>query len=391
MRIPTVVGSSLAVAVLFGASLAPSTASVLRVPGFRVPAFQQGIIPRTVTRAQVAKASYPSVSLPQAHKAALKWEKEHGAPAFHPRKHAQVTSWLTDDAGYIWGLKGNKLVAALTDCSGAEGGMIDSKGNLVVACTNAGSVNIYKAGNTSGPADTVLQEDSYSSSSSQSNEVIAYSADAFEDSKGNIYATNLYSYDCTTSSCTFIPGNIVEWKKGAASGSYPSKVYTDPNNTYLGLFGAINSSGEMAFDFNSLVCYSSSCFYESEVPELDTSPNGNTWTNSGVTLGFPGGLNYLSNGDLGVNDQGCYECGNGSYTIYGASSFSGSPVFSGQFPQNYFDSCDPVATNLNSSESEVYAGDAGCHAEATLTIPGDKGGDILSIDFSEPISGIPTN
>jgi hypothetical protein len=308
---------------------------------------------------------------------------EHARPAHvaHIDRSGAPKAWLMDDAGYIWGLKdtkihgplGTKIVTYLTDCSGAEGGIVDHLGRLVVACTNSGTVNIYNKGNYTGPANVVLDENTSTS--------FYYPADAFEDANGNIYATNLfYYYDCNPS-CIFGDGNIAWWtKSNQANGAAPSGVYTDPN-MYEGFFGDVDSSGNVYFDG----------FNQSFSPEVDEISNimgpSATATNLGITLNFPGGIYVTGSNKLSVIDQGCYACGNASVTLY-SLPYSGT-IVNGPLvpPQNASNTCDPIAGGYNKEEKKLLIGDAGCHVGDLDRFPSNYWKIDANNNFSVPIDG----
>jgi hypothetical protein len=222
-------------------------------------------------------------------------------------------------------------------------------------------VNVYAAGD-SGPATTVLE-----------GTPDFYPADAFEDASGNVYATTLYGFECGSTYCYEYPGTVEEWPKGAASGSSPTNVYSDPN-LFEVYFGDIAADGTIYLDgFNN-------SFYP-EVDACTVASGALNCTNTGIVVNFPGGINALKSGEIGVNDQGEYGAGDANYTVYSTAYAS---QFSASFPQNLTNTCDAVSTGWNKSENEVGAGDAGCRAEAYLKTSGSSG-DILNINFSEPI------
>jgi hypothetical protein len=370
MRIPLPVGLA-AAAALVGASLAPAAANVLH-PG---PAFQRNIIPQTLTRAQVQQL-HPNVLQKQVYQNDLRWMQTH-----HPvlpdkkGKGKAPTEWLMDDSGYIWGIKGKKVVTYLSDCSGAEGGVVDHSGRLVVACTNTSTVNIYNAGNTTGPADVVLNDTPG-----------FYPAAAFEDTAGNVYATNLYGFACTTYSCQFYDGNIVRWNVGFANGAAPSASITD-SNMYEVYFGDVDANGN---------CYIDGFNTASFVPQVDevsgcnTASGTVTGTNLGIALEFPGGVYVVSptSGSplLSVIDQGYYGSGQDALYLYNLGSYT-SPIAIAYPPQNIQDLCDPVAGGYDKAENAIKIGDAGCHAADVGDPYTNKWKNILNINFDIPIDG----
>lgn len=308
---------------------------------------------------------------------------EHARPAHAPHIDGSGTpsAWLTDDAGYIWGLKdtklhgpsGTKIVTYLSDCSGAEGGIVDHGGRLVVACTNTGSVNIYNKGNYTGPANVVLNQDTSSS--------FYFPGGAFEDSKGNIYTTNLYSYYDCSPSCIFAEGNIVWWKtSNQANGAYPSGAYTDPN-MYEDFFADVDSRGKVYLDG----------FNQSFLPEVDRISgirrSSASATDLGIALNFPGGIYVTGSNELSVIDQGCYACGNASVTLY-SLPFTGA-IVTGPLvpPQNNTNTCDPIAGGYNYSKTKVLIGDAGCHAGDVGRIASGAWKNLFNGNFSTPIDG----
>jgi hypothetical protein len=343
----------------------PSQTSASRSGGshFQAP-------PRTLTREQ-AKNLHPNV-FPEKLLQQLAKRKYHRP--VHIATGGSVQEWLMDDGGYIWGLKkDHKVVAYMTDCSGAEGGVVDKSGRLVVACTNTGTVNIYNAGNTTGPADVVLQEDQSGYS---------YPAAAFEDNSGNIYVTNLYNYTNCDPYCYFSPGNVAYWKtSNQASGAYPSGTYQDPN-MYEDYFGDVDTSGNVYLDgLNNS--------FEPEVDEVSNLINSPSATNLNISLEFPGGVYVISprgTAELSVIDQGEYGSGQDALYVY-SLPYSGNLLYTDKPKQNIENLCDPVAGGYNNAESEILIGDAGCHSADLGVIATNHWKDRANIDFDVPIDG----
>ncbi|HVN69892.1 MAG TPA: hypothetical protein VMU38_09630 [Candidatus Binatia bacterium] len=329
-------------------------------------------LPKVMTRAQVAQL-HPSVLQPKLQE--ILSHKHFSKPNFRPNKKAKVLQFIMDDGGYIWGLgKKNKLVSYATDCSGAEGGVVDHSSRLVVACTNSSTVNIYKKGNASGPADTVLNDTPG-----------MYPAAAFEGSDGTIYATNLYGFSCTTYYCYFYPGNVVWWSPGnQSSGSSPSGTYTDPS-MYEVYFGDVDNSGNVYIDGVRAVSYG---YGADEITGITTTAPVST--NMNIALNFPGGIYVVgpnsATPELSVNDQGSYGSGNNALYIY-SLPWPGSLLYTDHSPQNISNTCDPVAGGYNKADTQVLIGDAGCGAGDLGTFASNTWKTLLNINFSEPIDG----
>jgi len=290
-------------------------------------------------------------------------------------KSAKPKMVIADDGGYVWFLsKKGTVTGYATDCSGAEGGIVDHKGRVVVACTNSGTVNVYNKGNTTGPADTVLNEATFSPCCTY-----VYPAAAFEDASGNIYATNLYSYICSGYYCNFGEGTIAWWStSNQSTGAYPSGSYQDPN-LYEDFFADIDSSGTVYVDG-----YSQSFSPEvDQVTNITTSP---TATNQNITLNFMGLIYAMGNGNLAIGDQGCYGCGNNALYIYNDPPTAVSATL--KSPQNIANTCDPVAGGFSSGDSQVLIGDAGCRAGDLGNVSANTWKNILNINFSTPIGGM---
>ncbi|HEY1867009.1 MAG TPA: hypothetical protein VGG70_01860 [Candidatus Cybelea sp.] len=333
-------------------------------------------LPKVMSREQVSKL-HPSVVPKQILEKAL---QRHRYSHIKIDKSAKPSMVLTDEGGYIfWLSKKGTITSYATDCSGVEGGVIDHQGRLVVACTNTSSINIYNKGNTTGPADVVLKDTSG-----------FYPADAFEDNQGNIFATNLYGFTCGTSTCNSYNGNIVWWTaNNQSAGSSPSGTYSDPN-LYQDYFADVDANGNVYVD--GLYCTFGGvygCYYGS--PEVDTITNimgsAPTATNDNVTLNSPGGINALANGQISVLDQGCtaYSCGLAALYLFNA--LPGTPAATLTPPQNFRNSCDPVAAGYSKGDKEVLLGDPGCRAGERGKISSQSWKSLTSIYFNIPVAG----
>lgn len=363
------------VALLAGCSNSPTGSSMPSTPTQTGAARQGGVSafampPQHMTRDQAAKW-HPSV-LPKS--LAAKFAGKHFARPHIRAAGGSVTGFVMDDAGYIWELHKKKVVGYHNDCSGAEGGVVDHSGRLVVACTNTGTVNIYNAGNNNGSADVVLDEDTSTS--------FAYPAAAFEDTAGNIYVTNLYGESNCNPYCTFDDGYVAWWTtSNQASGATPSGQYTDPN-TDEGFFGDVDASGNVYMDMENLS-------FTPEVDEISNIMTAPSSTNLNISLEFPGGVYVVSpssgSPELSIIDQGTY--GSGADALYLYSLPGMSLLYTDKPKQNLENLCDPVAGGYSSSEADISIGDAGCHSNDVGVVATNKWKDEANIDFDVPIDG----
>src|ERR1700685_4241255 len=143
MRIRLSVGFT-AAAVLAGASLTAGGAAPFR-PSFmpQTPAFQRGIIPHTLTLAEVQQL-HPTVLPEQVYQNDLRWMQTHPyvPEVMHDKNDLKLgaNGWLMDDTGYIFAFgtrrdpRGTEILSVIKDCKGPEGGIVDQNENLVVAC-----------------------------------------------------------------------------------------------------------------------------------------------------------------------------------------------------------------------------------------------------------------
>jgi hypothetical protein len=362
MRVLTLFGFA-AAATLTGTSLSPATAAI--------PRFQRGIIPQAVTwRTNVLPPGF--------QQRAFQYAAQHRSKIL-PAQSGPVKEWLMDDSGFIWGLNGQTIVSFLTDCSGAEGGIVDHSGRLVVACTNSKTVNIYNAGNTTGPANVVLSDLVGKGFFA----TLYFPAAAFEDNAGNIYATNL---DGTRNGSVSVNGNIVWWKANKQqNNATPSGSYSDPN-LVEDFFGDVDKTGTVYVDG-----FSFSFFPEVDAITNIMSKNGASATNLDIALSFPGGVYVVSPNKprplLSVIDQGSFGVGNDAlYQFSLPVSPGATPITTSHPPQNLTSTCDPVAGGYNRKET-IKIGDAGCHAADIGDPATDTWKQLLNIDFSIPIDG----
>jgi hypothetical protein len=285
---------------------------------------------------------------------------------------------ITDYAGYIWWLsKAGAVTGYTTDCLGAEGGKIDHQGRLIVSCTSGHTVNIYNKGNTTGPADVVLNDTGF------------YPADAFEDNSGNVFATNLSGRSCNPG-CQYYHGDIVWWTTANQStGSSPSGSYTDPN-LLEDFFADVDANGNVYVD--GVTCTLVGLYgCAQQGPELDTITNimgsAPSASNDNISMTFPGGIYALGNGQISVLDQGCSDIGCGSDALYLYASLPGTPASTLYPPQSFQDGCDPISAGYNKADSEVLIGDAGCRAGDLGNVSTKTWKNILNINFGVPVAG----
>jgi hypothetical protein len=372
----TAVAAACAVSIGLAGCSNSAQGSTGSVPGFSPSHVgSESALASLVARTQLDK-THPSVLPIQ-----MQMELQHRAKIKPPQVHPNVAQkdWITDDTGYIWGTNNGTIVTYLTDCSGAEGGIVDHTGRLIVACTSSSTVNIYNAGNTTGPANVVLHDESG-----------FYPADAFEDTHGNIYATNIYGEVCqTTYDCNFYNGNVVWWTtSNQANGAGPSGSYTDPN-FYYGDFGDVDKNGNVYIDtsFNS-------CCFAPEVDEITgITGTGPVATNLNITLHAAGGVYVVSPSKptayLVINDEGGYHVGNNALYSF-ALPFTGAtgPWGPDATPQNKQKSCEPIALGFSKNEKDALVGDSGCHAaDYSAALTTNVWSSYPNIDFVAPISG----
>lgn len=374
MRIPTQAGFALAAA-LVAVSIAPAAASISHGPQSNQPSFQMGIIPHQILRSELGKYNHPAAVRPSVYAAAQKFAKTHhvdlkGLTKGY-RPDAKAIGIVTDDYGYIWIMnsKFTSITSYLTDCSGAEGAKVDHNKNLWVACTNTGTVNEYNPGATS--ASMVLNDNPGG--------VTYYTADVATDHAGNVYASSLYAFYCTTYSCFFYPGHVDYWSS-PSNGASPTGTVNDPNINEEGFFLDSDNAGTNVY-VDYFGCTSTYCGYALDQIANPTSATPTVTneiaTNSGI-IGFPGGVYVAHTGFVIVNDQAYH-----TITEYQPSPWGA--VGSLPVPNNIFGGCDAVSGGANKKETSIVLGDAGCHSADLINTGTGAGKQNANVNFGLPI------
>jgi len=341
-------------------------------------AFQWGIIPRTVTREQV-DALRPSVLPRVVQERGVLWAREHSRTklSLSSRPQAKQSAlYVTDDSGYIFVMDtgGTKVLNSLSDCNGPEGAKVDHRGDLWVACTNSSTINMYKPGAT---AATLTLNDSISG-------LPYFVSDVAFDKAGNLYAASLYAYFCSSSGCTFMPGQLSYWTPAnLCNGCMPSGQVNDPNLNGEAFFLDSTQAGVLYVDYYGCIG-SSNCGYAlDQIQQPLTKPAVTTPIPFGQ-IGYPGGVYIDKSQDINVLDQS-----SGVMTQYNANPFGILKVRQAS-PQNIQGTCDPVAFGFN-LKGDIAMGDSGCHAlvlgKPILSAPWVVWTDKFNIDFSLPVSG----
>ena len=341
MRIPT---SALVAASLFAASLAPAGAAI-HIPAAGSIITHPNIVTKVIPRSEAAKYLNPALVHDSVRteglKRALKMAPSH-MKAFRTKlPPGTITNFLSDDSGYIFELAGSKVVGYLTDCSGAEGMKVDHSGNLWVACTNTGTVNEYAPGASSATLTLVDNPGG----------ATYYTADVAVDSAGDVWASSLYAFYCSSYYCYFEPGQVSFWAAGSYSnGSSPTGTVTDTNINEEGFFLDASPSGSDVYvDYEE--CTSTTCGFAAD----DISGSTITQFAPIGSISFPGGLYYTGTGTVNLLDQDAHVI-----TVFSGDVATGA--YYGPTPENLEGGCDPVDTGYNLGDSEVAIGDAGCHS-----------------------------
>ena len=170
-----------------------------------------------------------------------------------------------------------------------------------------------------------------------------------------VYATNIFGSQCA--------GSISAWNKttGALIGNIPNQ---NGVNSY---FLTIQKDGTMYYDDNSFALYVGTC----------TGGSCTTFTNTGATFAFPGGLRSADGEDLVLDDQSAP--GGGALVTYEPPNFSSG------------DSCsvggsDPVSFDINHFQHHAFIADAGLNQGTELSYPGcELIGTVPGNAFGQPI------
>ena len=361
MRIPTLIGLA-AGAALVGASLAPAAATIK--PVANGPAFQR-VVPDVISRSQLHLTRPAAVPVTIQRRAGKIHVPAGVRKGF--RHDGASNIYLTDDSGYIFQLnkKGTTVLGYATDCSGAEGAKVDHSGNLWVACTNTSTVNEYTPA-SSGTASLVLTDNPGG--------IDYYTADVAVDNAGNVYATSLYAFSCT-STCFFYPGQVSKWSAPVTPSSVPVTV-ADPNINEEGFFLDVDTAGNVYVDYDS--CGTSFCGYG--LDQITGSGVNNLISYTSGSIQFPGGVYVTQNGNVNLIDQIA-----GTETQYIVSPF-GPAGFAVSIQYNLQHGCDPVSGGWSKGDKKIGIGDAGCHAlQLGKATNGNTLTGLANINFSLPI------
>jgi hypothetical protein len=347
MRIPS---SALVAAALFAASILPAGASVLQ------PGLHQG---QRLSPAQVAQLRNPNALAPNPH--AIRAFHKPVFSRFNPNVATKLL--VSDDEWGVWllGANGTTTNGLLSDCSGAEGMKVDRHKNLIVACTNTGTVNIYTPAQYAGagsPSTDVLNDcyiDQYGYNA------CPYLADVTVDHNGDVWASSLYGFDAYDN---FLYGQIFYWAHGnTANGASPTSTVADPN-LYEGFFLDVDKTGS-----NLYVDYYSIVNFEYNIDWINLAGGGTVTTiGAPYDLEFPGGVNVsYATQNVNVMDQDLREIIN---FLPGAGGPSGGPFGGygyGPAAENFPNTCyDPVAMTANKNDVEFNMGLDGCDASGTI-------------------------
>ena len=367
MRFPT---SALVAAALFAASLAPAGAAY-HLPAAGSLVIQKNIASKIVPRSDAGKYVNPSAVPLKVKQAAAK--RQIHLPKLHEaRVPGAVTGAVTDDFGYIFWLSGKKVAGYATDCSGAEGAKTDHNGNVWVACTNTSTINEYAPGATSATLTLVDNPGG----------VYYYTADVAVDSAGDVWASSLYAFSCTTYYCYFYPGQISFWAaSNVTNGASPSGTVADANINEEAFFVDVNPAGSTAYvDYYG--CGTYSCGYAAD---MISGTSVSTFIPFGG-LSFPGMVYYTGAGNVEVLDQLAIVI-----TEYSAGGVADGN-FSGPLPENLEFTCDPVSGGYNSGDSMAATGDAGCHSQDVGKLAAHHGHGAwkanANINFALPIGSV---
>jgi hypothetical protein len=315
-----------------------------------------------------------SVLPPKVLEAALR--RIHHRPNIAVVKYGTPSMVVTDYAGYIWWITQDGTVTGYTtDCAGAEGGVVDHRGRLIVACTNGDTINIYNKGNTTGPADVVLNDTKG-----------FYPGDAFEDKNGNIFGVNLSGFACGSTGCKGYHGDIVWWTTANQSnGSLPSGTYTDPN-LLSDDYADIDANGNVYVD-GTACTFVGIYGCAAEGPELDTVTNimgsAPSASQDNIYMQWPGGIYTMGNGQISYDDAG-------TSAVYLYNSLPGTFASTLNPPQSVSSQCTANSAGYDQGDTHVLIGDAnsGCSFAALGKVKSNTWNAVSNIDFQVPVSGL---
>ena len=347
-------------AILFAASAA---AANVRLPGVSSLVTHQNE-PTIVPRSEAWKYRNPAVvplSIQQA--AIVRRVEAPRAPMRVPRGHT-VTSYLSDDYGYIFELAGKKVVGYYTDCAGAEGIKVDHDRNLWAACTNTSTVNMYAPG--AGSATLTLRDNPGG--------LDYYTADVAVDGAGDVYASSLYAFQCTTYYCYFYPGQISYWAASdVKNGASPTGTIVDPNINQEAFFIDADAEGSSLY-VDYYACNTATCGYAVDkitgTSIVTLFPLGGLSSAAGIYVTADGNINIVDDAALTID---VYDSSGNRLGDYGPMTHA----------------CGPSGLGFNLGDTEVVLADAGCQAEIVGKLDRRHGRgsfkEFTNIDFALPI------
>jgi hypothetical protein len=226
-----------------------------------------------------------------------------------------------------------------------QGMTVSSNGDLYVANTGANNILVFHKGRLN-PYRTLADPNQFPVD-------VAVAAD------GTVYASNIFDTSA-------VAGSVSKYAPGANS---PTATYAVPNNLKV-LFDALNDDGTLYVNYIDLNSGLGAMvkFY----------PGSNSADLTGVTTGFPGGMQFDNTHDLlGLDQLGPFA---GIYELP-----SGTPSF--EFAS---DNGDPLGVALVRNERQVYVSDAAFGVVHQYSYPGGVEDNTIStgLGSSSPPFGV---
>jgi hypothetical protein len=216
---------------------------------------------------------------------------------------------------------------SITGLNGPSGLAVDAKGNLYVANENAQDLLVFAPGTTT-PKLTLTDTGNFPSG-------------VTVDAAGNVYVANICAGPAGGTSCTG-DGSIYKYKAGSSTKSVSYK-----NTSILRPYF-------VAFDEKPNVLWADGLTTQqsSGTPVVGFWTKSTTFTNSGISIGYPGGMETDKSDNLAVDDQLGPSATCCQSTVY---------VFAkGKPPATHSlrlaaDACDVVSFSLNMKNTDVWS------------------------------------